>query len=88
MEKRYVLVKKNAEYEYDVDDGYHYQHPEILIRDLYIVDYCECSLYPKYAKCYKTKAAAERFKKKLISYNRISTESYYYDCEVVEIEIA
>lgn len=88
MEKRFVLVKRNAEYVYDVDDGYHYQHPEILIRDLYIVDYCKDALSPKYAKIYKTRAAAERFKKKLISYNRIPEESYYYDCEVVEIEIA
>lgn len=87
MEKRFVLVKRNGEYVCDADDGYHYNHPVTLIRDLYIMDYYEDSLYPQYAKLYKTRAGAERFKKKLISYNRIPEESYYYDCEIIEIEI-
>lgn len=87
-EKRYVLVFRNAEYEYDVDDGYHYQHPEILIKDLYVVDYCEHVLNPRYAKQYKTRAAAERFRKKLMSYMRNPEESEYAKCEIAEIEVA
>jgi len=86
MEKRYVLVFRNAEYEYDVDDGY--QHPETLIKDLNVVDYLEHVLNPKYAKQYKTRAAAERFKKKLMSYMRNPEESEYAKCEVAEIEVA
>ena len=85
-EKRYVLVFRDAEYEYDVDDGYHYQHPETLIRDLYVVDYCDHALNPRYSKKYKTRASAERFKKKLMSYMRNPEESEYAKCEVIEIE--
>lgn len=84
---RFVLVFRDSKYVIDTDDGYHYQHPETIVRDVYVRDYCEETLRPKYAKQYKTRAAAERFKKKLMSFTADPSKSEYAKCEVCEVEI-
>ena len=81
----YVLALKNSIYVNDCDDGYHYNNPYTDVRDMYVYDYCEHVTKPSYAKKFKTKAAAIRFKNKLVGYMENPTESPYYNAEIVEI---
>lgn len=82
----YALVKKNAEIIWDPDDGYHYNNPTTIKKDLYVKDYLTHVFQPDMAKLYKTKGAAERFKKKLMNYSANPDNSEYAEYEVIEVQ--
>lgn len=82
----YVLVLRDSIYENDCDDGCHYNNPYTDVRDMYVYDYCEHVTRTNLAKKFKTKAAAVRFKNKLVGYNQNPEESPYYNAEVIETE--